>query len=116
MTRERADLAHQLREQLGFISVSCRLYDEGVIAESKRVATSLRTLLYDDGTSSYSLLGQLGMLGLAFVNTNDPLDLKNLATHHGQVIVRVVARATEKSIEFAVAFRRSQTSLRQLAL
>jgi len=58
--REREDLELQLKEQVGFLRTSARLYDEGDRTEAKRLANALRILLYDQGKSQ-SLLGQPGM-------------------------------------------------------
>jgi hypothetical protein len=55
------ELSDRLREQVGFLDTSCRLYDEGDAAEAKRLATTARALLVDT-RSMKSLLGQLGLL------------------------------------------------------
>lgn len=86
--RSTSDLDRQLQEQLGFLATSCRLFDEGQRSEAKRLAGTLRTLLYDGGRSR-SLLGQLGLLGLGFVNTNAAFDEHNLLSHHGLLLLRV---------------------------
>jgi hypothetical protein len=86
--RSREDLEQQLREQLGFLTTSCRLYDSGEKPEAKRLAATLRTLLHDT-RSSHSLLAQLGLLGLGFTNTNLPFDPRNLAGHNGLLLMKL---------------------------
>jgi hypothetical protein len=84
--RSQADSERQLQEQVGFLRTSSRLYDEGDHAEAKRIAGALRTLLYDQG-SCHSLLGQLGMLGLRFTNTNHRFNPRNLAGNQGLLVM-----------------------------
>jgi len=52
------ELRDQLREQYGFLQRSAAAYDSGFEGEAMRLATTLRVLLYDGG-SSRSLLRQL---------------------------------------------------------
>jgi hypothetical protein len=92
--RSREDLERQLREQVGFIRTSNRLFDEGDKSEGKRLANALRVLLYDGGQSR-SLLGQLGMLGLRFVNTNLRFNPKNLLAHHGLLVLHMQQQPAE---------------------
>jgi hypothetical protein len=49
----------QLRRQLGFLRNSARLFDDGVLDEAIRMATSLRILFHQTGSST-SLLTHLG--------------------------------------------------------
>lgn len=58
--QSRADLSTHLQEQIGFLTTSAQLFDEGEAAEAKRLATTLRVLLHDS-SASHSLLGQLGV-------------------------------------------------------
>jgi hypothetical protein len=46
------DLEFQLKEQLEFIASSAEAYDAGKFAESKRIATSVRVLVHDTGSST----------------------------------------------------------------
>jgi hypothetical protein len=55
----REDLVAHLREQYGFLAVSCELFDQGNEAEAKRIAVAIRTLVHDT-PASHSLLEQLG--------------------------------------------------------
>ena len=54
------ELGEHLKEHLGFIEDSARLYDEGKEHEAKRLATSIRVLIHDT-SQSHSLLQQLGV-------------------------------------------------------
>lgn len=60
MKRGRTELIELLREQLAFLEDSGRSFDAGVEAEAKRLATVIRVLVHDTGSSS-SLLKQLGI-------------------------------------------------------
>lgn len=72
MTRHRQtdpELMDHLYEQMAFLRRSASLYDEGEFSEAKRLAATLRVLLYDSPTS-LSLLTQLGLKKkLSFVDT-----------------------------------------------
>lgn len=54
------ELRQHLKEHLGFLTESGRLYDHGKEQEAKRLATSIRVLVHDTG-QSHSLLQQLGV-------------------------------------------------------
>ncbi len=62
------DLSSQLKEQLDFLKLSAKVYDEGFHSEAKRMATTLRVLLHDTLTSA-SLLGQLNLKSGKFLST-----------------------------------------------
>jgi hypothetical protein len=53
-------LRQHLKEHLGFLDESGRLYDHGKEHEAKRLATSIRVLIHDT-RKSHSLLHQLGV-------------------------------------------------------
>ncbi|HEY0240701.1 MAG TPA: hypothetical protein VGC37_18890 [Friedmanniella sp.] len=56
---DREALRH-VHEQLGFLDASCERYDKGHPEEGKRLATTVRVLVYDRGRS-HSLLARLGV-------------------------------------------------------
>lgn len=58
----------QFDEQIGFLVKSCQHFDQGDIAEAKRLATSIRILVHDTKNSK-SLLGQLGFKVRPFFNS-----------------------------------------------
>ena len=67
-----------LREQIYFLQSSAKLYDLGTEIEAKRMAVSLRVLLYDTKDSS-SLLGQMQLKKkMKFVSTAQKYDPSNL--------------------------------------
>lgn len=67
-----------LREQIYFLQSSAKLYDLGTEIEAKRMAVSLRVLLYDTKNSA-SLLGQMQLKKkMQFVSTAQKYDPTNL--------------------------------------
>jgi hypothetical protein len=58
--QSRDDLLRHLREQVGFLQRSGEAFDRGILAEAKRLATSIRILIHDTRTS-HSLLEQLAV-------------------------------------------------------
>jgi hypothetical protein len=74
------ELKEHLKEQIEFLQRSAKAYDEGYTSEAKRIATTLRVLLYDSTPSnsskssklsrpSRSLLTLLGKDRMKFYNT-----------------------------------------------
>jgi hypothetical protein len=61
--RSREQLLALLGEQTDFLIASANRFDEGYEHEWKRLAITLRVLLYDHGSSSVSLLQQLQVKG-----------------------------------------------------
>jgi hypothetical protein len=82
------DLKRHLREQLGFLEASARAYDQGNIAEAKRIATSLRVLLHDTSKSK-SLLGQLDMKGIQFLDTSLPREIDQISSFSGLIEMEI---------------------------
>jgi len=78
----RDELISQLKEQISFLLTSAMLFDKWKIEEAKRIATQLRILFHDTG-SSKSLLGQLNLKAIPFLNTANPYDPKNLVSYVG---------------------------------
>jgi len=79
-----AELKNQLKDQIGFLISSCDLFDQGMKQEAKRIAALLR-ILFHDTRMSKSLLGQLGLESIRYVNTAEPYDPANLVSHVGLV-------------------------------
>lgn len=88
------ELEVHLNEQLELLKVSCKLYDEGIILESKRIAVIIRILFYDS-KSCKSLLGQLGKKGAKFYSTNLPLFEKAEGPHSGLTRIGYKGKDTE---------------------
>ncbi|MDD5731916.1 MAG: SEC-C metal-binding domain-containing protein [Patescibacteria group bacterium] len=63
------ELQKQLNEQLELLSKLADLYDNGMDVAAKSMATTIRVLLHDKG-SSKSLLGQLGLKSKEFFDTS----------------------------------------------
>lgn len=62
------DFRQHLADCIGFLELSADSYDRGVEGESKRLATTIRTLVHDT-RSSTSLLTHLKMKGIEFLDT-----------------------------------------------
>lgn len=62
------DLRAQLKDQIDFLKSSAKDYDEGHINEAKRIATSIRILVYDKNKSP-SLLTQLNKKDIQYYDT-----------------------------------------------
>lgn len=74
---EKAYRSH-LQDQIHFLQSSAKLYDLGTEIEAKRMAVSLRVLLYDTKDSA-SLLGQMRLKKkMQFVSTAQKYDPSNL--------------------------------------
>ena len=78
----RDELLSQLKEQISFLVTSTMLFDKWKIVEAKRIATQLRILLHESKNSK-SLLGQLDLKGISFLNTANPYDPDNLVSYVG---------------------------------
>lgn len=75
-----AQLRVMLGEQVDFLESSAEGYDAGRLHEAKRLATTIRVLVHDTG-SSQSLLSHLDVKNrLVFMDTAGDLNLANLAS------------------------------------
>lgn len=83
-----------LNEQIEFLKVSCRSYDSGFIGESKRLATTLRTLVHDTPKSN-SLLKLANKTGMNFIDTAIPYDDGNLLSHSSLVQFHMTLSGTK---------------------
>lgn len=77
-----SELKAHLKEQISFLSLSCEHFDQGKKHEAKRIATNLRILLHDTKMSK-SLIKQLGLESIHFLNTAEPYNPKNLISQVG---------------------------------
>jgi hypothetical protein len=78
-----------MREQVGFLQSSARAFDEGTVAEAKRLAVTIRVLVHDTAASK-SLLRQVGLKDhLQFYEIAEPVFHGNMAAYHGFVGLRV---------------------------
>ena len=78
----RDELLNQLKEQISFLITSSNLFDQWKTEEAKRIAVQLRILLHDTGRSK-SLLSQLDLKSVPFLNTATPFSPENLVSHVG---------------------------------
>jgi hypothetical protein len=89
--QSRQELEAHLKEQLGFLLSSCRRYDEGQLAEAKRIATTLRVLFHDTKASK-SLLNQLHLRDRDWRDTAPEYDPANIAMFIGLVSLHIDAQ------------------------
>ncbi|CAM3837729.1 hypothetical protein [Deinococcus frigens] len=120
MQLTRIDLENHLREQLHFLEASCTSFDAGHVMEHKRIAQTLRILLFDGNPSkrkhtrqTRSLLNHLGVKEkLTYINTADPFDENNLAPHTGLLLIQEIDGriAYTASLDTHIAIRNPRTS------
>lgn len=79
-----SELRAQLKDQIDFLASSCDFFDQGKKQEAKRIAAHLRILFHDTHMSK-SLLNQLGLKSIRYLNTAEPYDPANLVCHVGLV-------------------------------
>lgn len=85
MTRilqSQTELERHFDEQLNFIDSSARAFDKGELSEAKRLACHIRTLVHDTNKSR-SLMGQLNLKNIAFIDGGDVPNPRNLIATHG---------------------------------
>src|SRR3989339_821003 len=99
MRRDESNLKKLLKEQIEFISMSCKSFDNGFINEAKRIATCVRILVHDTD-SSISLLSQLRFKDTKFYNTASEYRSTNLLVHMGLVSMRLSTNQDEKYVAF----------------
>jgi hypothetical protein len=63
------DLKKHLKEQVDFLCRSAEAYDRGCLDEAKRLAATIRILVHDTKNST-SLLSQLNLKGIYFLDTS----------------------------------------------
>lgn len=78
------DLNRHLNEQLGFLKRSAASYDTGYQDEAKRLAVSIRVLVHDT-ERSISLLTQLNMKDILFLDTSIPDKPGNILPYCGLI-------------------------------
>ena len=79
---DKIDLERHLSEQLEFIKRSIEAFDQGQTTEAKRIATRIRLLVHDTNKST-SLLAQLSLKELAYLDAGVVPDPQNLLTTTG---------------------------------
>jgi len=74
--RSNTELLQSLIEQLKLLQINCNLYDAGNEIVGKSISTILR-ILFHESRSSKSLLVQLGIRDISWLNTSHGLHLDN---------------------------------------
>jgi hypothetical protein len=82
------ELQRQLGEQLELLRLVCYNFDEGHEVVAKHIAVSVRVLVHDTG-ASHSLLSQLGMKDIGYVDTAHPFDPDNLLSYFGLISIEM---------------------------
>ena len=88
ISQSKLELENHLREQLEFLNRSAFHYDEGESSEAKRIATAIRVLLHQTSTS-HSLLDQLNLKGIGFLNTAIEYNALNKDFFYGLCSVQI---------------------------
>ena len=88
------ELNQHLREQIQFLVSSSEGYDKGYSHEAKRLAVVIRILLHDT-SHSFSLLKQLKLKNLRFLESGHNFDPKNLLSHSGLTAMRATKSGAE---------------------
>jgi hypothetical protein len=84
MLLNEADFKNHLSEQIDFLILSSQSFDNGFIAEAKRLAVIIRVLLHDT-ESSHSLLKLLNRKNMHFYDTSNRYNPRNLLPHWGLI-------------------------------
>ncbi len=77
VAKSRAALLDDLKEQIELLCDYCRSFDDGKRRFAKPMSTSLRILLCGNAGNSISLLHQLDLRKVRFVDTCQPLPIKS---------------------------------------
>jgi hypothetical protein len=99
--QSRDELDAHLAEQLGFLRRSAFAYDAGESSEAKRMAATIRLLVHDT-EKSQSLLGQLNLKSIAFVDGGAKPDPRNMAATTGLTGIRMGSDGTAYIPKFAL--------------
>lgn len=87
--RDLKNLLNLLDENRVFLHNSCREFDRGSIGEAKRIATVLRTLMHDSTRGSRSLLEQIGIKDMFWLDSTAGTDNPTLTGWPGLVAFSV---------------------------
>ncbi len=83
-----AELLGQLKEQISFLERSAAVFDSGFEEEAKRLALTLRILLYDK-SNSRSLLTQLNRKNIRLYNSALPYRPQNPIPYSGLTMIKI---------------------------
>lgn len=103
----------KLRDQPRFLNRSAADFDAGDEAESRRIATTIRTLCHDT-PSSHSLLGQMHLLTpLRFPDTAPGYDPTNLVSTQGLPVIEATLVPGEARARYVPASGNSSVRSRR---
>lgn len=88
ISQSSSELKQHLKESLEFLIKSCVFYDEGDVAEAKRISLEIRKLVHDTKLSK-SILNSLRLKNMRFLDTGFPYLKENLMPHLGLVIMQI---------------------------
>ncbi|MEW6655206.1 MAG: hypothetical protein AB1394_17290, partial [Bacteroidota bacterium] len=88
------DLKKHLEEQIEFLKISSKSYDDGFKSEAKRLAVVIRVLLHDTGNST-SLLELLDKKNIQFYDTATDYNPNNLMSTLGLIMTKVGPNGAE---------------------
>ena len=94
VSRTSDELNSLLEEQLDFLKLSCTSFDNGFAGEIKRLAVSVRLLVYDTNSST-SLLTLTNSKLIDFVDTADPYDDENVLSHSSLVQIHMTPQGAK---------------------
>jgi hypothetical protein len=84
----KSDLITQLQNQLSKLKIFNRIFDEGDLAIAQEIAVKLRVIFHNTNNSK-SLLHQLKLQHIDFVDTSDKFNSYNRLAHLGLLIMRL---------------------------
>lgn len=88
--RERPQLMKKIREQVRLLQILGRQFDAGDRVLGYPLATAIRVLVHDT-EKSHALLAQVQELNtMPFLDTSAPINPKNLLSHGGLVIMKII--------------------------
>lgn len=85
------ELLSHLDDQIRFLESSADAFDQGFRGEASRMAVALRILLHDT-TRSHSLLSQLGMKSVEFIDSSIEYDPNSITSYNG--LIGIATQAT----------------------
>jgi hypothetical protein len=93
-TQTKEEILKHLLEEIRFIKASAKEYDEGHLEEAKRLAMSIRKLVYDTDNQT-SILSQLNKKGILFYDSAADYEPSNLLTQSSILIMKTGPEGSE---------------------
>jgi len=95
-----AELTQLLQDHLSFLKASAEAYDQGVYAEAKRMAVSIRVLVHDT-TKSKSLLAQLKQKNIQFYDSSFKHYPRSISPYMGLISISATFSGESSVIKYA---------------